>query len=47
VGVAERPELREWRSRKSHLPKKILNYVMLALIPVIIFSLLLWVARRA
>jgi len=47
VGVAERPELREWRARKSHLPKKILNYALLALIPIVIFSLLLWVARRA
>ena len=45
--MAERPELHEWRARKSHLPKKILNYVLLALIPIVIFSLLLWAARKA
>jgi serine/threonine protein kinase len=47
VGVAEREELQNWQTRKSHVPKKILNYVLLALIPVVIFSLLLWVARKA
>jgi serine/threonine protein kinase len=47
VGVAERPELHEWKQRKSHWPKRILNYVLLALVPIVIFSLLLWVARRA
>jgi serine/threonine protein kinase len=46
VGVAERPELREWKTRKSPWPKRILNYVLLALVPIVIFSLLLWVARR-
>ena len=47
VGVADRAELHEWKKRKSHWPKRILNYALLALIPVVIFSLLLWVARRA
>ena len=47
VGVAERAELHDWKMRKSHWPKKILNYALLALIPIVIFSLLLWVARRA
>jgi serine/threonine-protein kinase len=47
VGVAERPELHEWKQRKSHWPKKILNYALLALVPIAIFSLLLWVARKA
>ena len=47
VGVAERPELRDWKKRKSPLPRQILNYALLALIPIVIFSLLLWVARRA
>jgi eukaryotic-like serine/threonine-protein kinase len=46
VGVAERPELRDWKRRRSPWPRRILFYVMLALIPVIIFGLLLWVARR-
>jgi eukaryotic-like serine/threonine-protein kinase len=48
VGVSgDRPELHDWKNRKSHLPKKILTYVLLALIPVAVFSLLLWVARKA
>ncbi len=46
VGVAERPELRDWRRRRSSVPRRILFYLMLALIPVVIFSLLLLVARR-
>ena len=47
VGVADRPELRDWKQRKSHWPKRILNYALLALIPIVVFSLLLWVARKA
>ena len=47
VGVADRAELHDWRERKSGTPRRILNYVALALIPVVIFSLLLWVAKRA
>ena len=47
VGVTERPELQDWKQRKSGTPKKILNYVLLALIPIVIFSLLLWIARKA
>jgi serine/threonine protein kinase len=47
VGVAERAELHEWKTRKSHWPKKIVNYALLALVPIVILTLLLWVARRA
>jgi serine/threonine-protein kinase len=46
VGVAERPELRDWKRRRSPWPRRILFYVMLALIPVAIFALLLYVARH-
>src|SRR5579862_3042690 len=46
VGIADRPELKEWKQRKSHLPRKILNYILLALLPVAVFALLLWVARK-
>ncbi|MGA2713388.1 MAG: serine/threonine-protein kinase [Bryobacteraceae bacterium] len=46
VGVADRPELTDWKTRKSHWPKRILNYALLALIPIAVFSLLLWVARK-
>jgi len=47
VGVADRPELTNWKTRKSDTPKRILNYALLALVPVVIFALLLWVARKA
>ena len=47
VGVADRLELKDWRERKSGIPRRILNYVMLALVPIVIVGLLLWVAKRA
>jgi eukaryotic-like serine/threonine-protein kinase len=47
VGVADRPELRDWRRRRTPWPRKILFYAFLALIPVVIFALLLWVARHS
>jgi serine/threonine-protein kinase len=47
VGVAERSELREWKKRKSPLLRRILFYIAMALIPVLIFGLLIWVAKRA
>ena len=46
VGVAERAELQNWRVHKSHWPRRILNYALLALVPIVIFTLLLLVARR-
>jgi serine/threonine-protein kinase len=47
VGVAERVELTDWkRRRKEPWFKKILFYVAMALIPIVIFGLLLLVARR-
>jgi serine/threonine-protein kinase len=47
VGVADREELREWKVRKTGIGKRILKYVGLILIPVVVFTLLLWVARKA
>jgi serine/threonine-protein kinase len=47
VGVADRPELREWKQRRTPWTRRILFYAMLALIPVVIFGLLLLVARHA
>jgi len=47
VGVAERPELREWKKRKSPLLRRILFYIGMALIPIVIFTLLIWVAKRS
>ena len=45
IEVADRPELREWDWRKRPLLKSILFYAGLALIPVLIFALLLQAAR--
>ena len=47
VGVAHREELHNWKRRRSPWPRKILFYILLALIPIVIFGLLLFVARRA
>ena len=47
VGVEERPELHNWKRRRSPWGRRIALYVALALIPVIIFALLLYVARHA
>ncbi len=46
VGVAERPELRDWKVRREPMLRRVLFYVMLALIPVVIFGVLLYVARH-
>ena len=47
VGVTDREELHNWKVKKTGIGKKILTYIGLALIPIVIFSLLLWVARKA
>src|SRR6266852_4713780 len=46
VGVAEREELTNWKTRKQPRARQVLFYVALALIPIVIFGLLLWVARH-
>jgi serine/threonine-protein kinase len=46
VGVEDRPELRDWKKRRTPWVRKILFYVMLAMIPVVIFGLLLYFAKR-
>ena len=46
VGVADRAELRDWRKRRKSLWRTIGFYLMLALIPVVIFSLLLYLAKH-
>ena len=47
VGVEERPELTNWKRRRSPWGRRIAMYVVLALIPIMIFALLLFVARHA
>jgi eukaryotic-like serine/threonine-protein kinase len=46
VGVSERPELHDWRRRRTPWTRRILFYLMLALIPIVIFVLMLFLARR-
>lgn len=47
VGVsADREELKNWRKRKSPVVRNILFYLMIAAIPIVVFGLLLWVARH-
>jgi eukaryotic-like serine/threonine-protein kinase len=46
VKVADRTELRDWKSRKTPWLRKILFYAAMALIPVVIFGLLVLVARH-
>jgi eukaryotic-like serine/threonine-protein kinase len=47
VGVAERPELRDWRMRRTPWIRQVLFYIFLALIPVVIFGFMFYVARHA
>jgi serine/threonine-protein kinase len=47
VGVADRPGLRDWKERRSPLLRRILFYIMLALIPIVIFAVLLYVAKHS
>jgi len=46
VGVAERPEVTDWRKRRTPWARRVVLYAMLALIPILVFGLLLWVARH-
>jgi len=46
VGVADREELKNWKQRRSPVLRQILFYVMLALIPVVVFGLMLLIAGR-
>lgn len=48
VGVAaDRAELRDWKRRRTAWPRKLLFYFVLALIPIIIFALMLYLAHHA
>jgi len=44
--VAERDELRNWKQRRSPVMRRVFFYIMLALIPVVVFGIMLYVARR-
>jgi eukaryotic-like serine/threonine-protein kinase len=47
VGIAERPEFHNWKDRRTPWAKKALFYALMALIPIVIFGLLLYVARHS
>lgn len=47
IGAADRSELHEWKHRRSPLLRRVLFYIILILIPIVIFALLLIVARHA
>jgi serine/threonine protein kinase len=47
VGVDDRPELHDWKERRTPWVKRVLFYAMLAAIPIVVFGLLLYVARRS
>ena len=47
VGVADRPELSDWRRRRSSWVRRVLFYLGMALIPVVVFAVLLYVARHS
>ena len=46
VEVPERQELRDWKRRRAPWLKRVLFYAAMALIPIVVFGLLLLVARR-
>jgi len=46
VGVADREEMKNWQKRRSPVMRQVLFYIMLALIPVVIFGLMLYIANR-
>jgi serine/threonine protein kinase len=46
VGVADRTELKDWKQKRSPVLRRVLFYVMLALIPVVVFGLMLLIAHQ-
>jgi len=46
VGVSDRAELHDWRRRRTPWARRILFYLMLALIPIVIFVLMIFLAKR-
>lgn len=46
VVVENRVELRKWQKRKAYLPRQIVRYSLLALIPVILLVLMILLSRR-
>jgi serine/threonine-protein kinase len=47
VGVADRAEFHNWHVKRSPWTRRIAFYVAMALIPIVVFGLLLWVAKHS
>ena len=46
VGVAARPELQDWRKKRSAVTRKTLLFAAMVFVPIVIFALLFYFARR-
>lgn len=46
VGVSDREELSNWKKRRSPWYRAVLFYIMIALIPVVVFAVLFYVAKH-
>jgi serine/threonine-protein kinase len=46
VEVADRPELRNWTRKQEPVSRLVLFYSILALIPIAVFTAVLWIARH-
>jgi len=46
IGVADREELRNWRQRKAQLPRKILYYGALVMIPVVLLLIMVLISHH-
>jgi serine/threonine-protein kinase len=46
VGVADRPEIKNWKKETSTSLSKIALYALFALIPIALFALMLYFARK-
>ena len=46
VGVADRTELQDWKPSRTPWTKRILSYAALVIIPIVIFGLMVFVARH-
>jgi eukaryotic-like serine/threonine-protein kinase len=46
VGVEDREELTNWKVRKQPRTRQVLFYVAMAMVPIVIFAILLWVAKH-
>lgn len=47
VVAEDRPEMHNWQQQKDPWARRVLMYVALALVPLVIFGLLYWVAKHA